>query len=85
MERDVIGLNEQANDINKKLDEQIEQLDRIHGTLKDTQSVLKRTKVMIRYFGRALYTDKIIMGLCFLVIVAIIVCLFVAAFNKDDG
>ena len=40
---------------------------------------------MIRYFGRAMYTDKIIMGLCCLILVAIIVCFVVAALNKDDG
>ena len=63
----IIGVVEQGNrladDINLELDKQIEQLDRMEQTVKDTQSILKRANKMIRYFARQIYTDKIIMGL----------------------
>ena len=72
----IIGVVEQGNrladDINLELDKQIEQLDRMEQTVKDTQSILKRANKMIRYFARQIYTDKIIMGLICCIVLAII-------------
>ena len=40
--------------INQELNSQIQQLDRIHGKVKDTQSSLKRAQKSIKYFLKAL-------------------------------
>jgi hypothetical protein len=43
-----------ADEINISLNKQIEQLDRIHGKVKDTETSLKRAQKSINYFMKAL-------------------------------
>ena len=75
--------NQLAGEINLELDKQIEQLDRMEQTLKDTQSVLKRAQVLIRYFFRQIYTDKIIMALICCILLAIIIIVILSAVGMD--
>ena len=77
--------NQLADQINLELDKQIEQLDRMEQTVKDTQSILKRANNLIRYFARQIYTDKIIMGLICLVVVAILVLIILSAMGKGGS
>jgi len=85
----IIGVVEQGNrladDINLELDKQIEQLDRMEQTVKDTQSILKRANKMIRYFARQIYTDKIIMGLICCIVLAIIIIVIVSSLGYDQA
>ncbi|KRX01641.1 hypothetical protein PPERSA_03725 [Pseudocohnilembus persalinus] len=67
-----------------ELDKQIEQLDRMYDTVKDTQSELKRTKRYLKYFAKNMYTDKLIMCLIFLVIAAIIALAVLTAMGYGD-
>ena len=76
--------NRLADDINKELDEQIEQLDRMFNTVKDTQTVLKRAQVTIRYFTRAVATDKCLMGLICLIFVALLVVVILSIMGKGN-
>lgn len=75
--------NEIANSVLVELDRQIESLDRDYNTLKDTQSVIKRSQALIRYFARQVYTDKLIMGLICLIILAILVIVILSMMGKD--
>ena len=77
--------NRLADEINLELDKQIEQLDRMEQTVKDTQSVLKRANQLIRYFFRQVYTDKIIMGLICCIVLAIVVIVIVSAMGYGKG
>lgn len=77
--------NQLADEINLELDKQIEQLDRMEQTVKDTQSILKRANILIRYFARQIYTDKIIMGLICCVILAVIVIIIVSSLGYGGG
>ncbi len=61
-----------ADEINIALNKQIEQLDRIHGKVKDTESSLKRAQKSINYFVRALECDKCMLGLILLNVLALI-------------
>lgn len=83
----IIGVVEQGNkladEINLELDKQIEQLDRMENTGKEIQSVVKRANVLIRYFARQIYTDKIIMGLICCIILAIVIIVIVSAMGYD--
>lgn len=77
--------NQLADQINLELDKQIEQLDRMEQTVKDTQSILKRANNLIRYFARQVYTDKIIMGMICLIILAILVLIILSAMGKGGN
>ena len=77
--------NQLAIDINLELDKQIEQLDRMEQTLKDTQTVLKRVQVLLRYFFRQIYTDKIIMALICCIFLAIVIIVILSAIGKNGG
>lgn len=77
--------NQLADQINLELDKQIEQLDRMEQTVKDTQSVLKRANQLIRYFARQVYTDKIIMGLICCIVLAIVIIVIVSALGYDKA
>ena len=77
--------NQLADQINLELDKQIEQLDRMEQTVKDTQSILKRANNLIRYFARQIYTDKIIMGMICLIILAILVLVILSAMGKGGN
>lgn len=61
-----------ADEINVQLNKQIEQLDRIHGKVKDTDSALKRAQKSINYFMKALECDKCMLGLILLNLLALI-------------
>lgn len=75
--------NQLAIDINLELDKQIEQLDRMEQQLKDTQTVLKRVEVLLRYFFRAIYTDKVIMLLICCIFLAIVIIIIISALGYD--
>lgn len=77
--------NELADQINLELDRQIEQLDRMYNTVKDTQSILKRTQHLIRYFARQIYTDKLLMCLICLIFIAIVVIIILSATGNNNG
>lgn len=83
----IIGVVEQGNrladEINLELDKQIEQLDRMENTGKEIQSVMKRANVLIRYFARQIYTDKIIMALICCIILAIVIIVIISAMGYD--
>ena len=61
-----------TDQMNLELNSQIEQLDRIHGKVKDTQSSLKKAQKSINYFMRALECDKCMLGLILLIVLALI-------------
>ncbi|KRX04168.1 hypothetical protein PPERSA_11292 [Pseudocohnilembus persalinus] len=79
--------NEIADGVLLELDRQIETLDRISNKVKDTDLVLKRTKRLIRYFGRVIQTDKIIMGFMCLLFVALLVVIImgIAGYSPKDA
>ena len=77
--------NKLAGEINLELDGQIEQLDRMEQTLKDTQSILKRAQVLIRYFFRQIYTDKIIMCMICCIFLAIVIIVILSAVGLDSA
>lgn len=68
-----------ADQINLELNKQIEQLDRIHGKMKDTESSLKRAQKSIMYFMRALECDKCMLGLILLIVLALIALIVLVA------
>lgn len=76
-----------ADEINIELAKQEEQLIRMKKNLKDTQNTMVQAQKLIRYFGRQLYTDKIIMGLVILIILAItaIVVLYFMGYIGDSS
>lgn len=47
--------------------------------------ILKRTKKLIRYFGRVVHTDKLIMGLMGCICLAILVLIILSASGLDGG
>ena len=61
-----------ADEINISLNKQIEQLDRIHGKVKDTETSLKRAQKSINCFMKALECDKCMLGLILLNVLALI-------------
>lgn len=75
-----------ADEINVELARQEEQLIRMKKNLKDTQNTMVQAQKLIRYFSRQLYTDKIIMGLIILIILAIsvIVALYFMGYIGDN-
>ena len=70
-----------ADEVALELAKQEDQIARMQKTVKDTQSVLKRSAQLIRYFARTLATDKIIMCLLFLVVAAMITLLVLKYLN----
>ena len=54
----------------------------MYGTVKDTQTTLKRTKKHLGYFAKNLYTDKLIMCLIGLIFITLIVLIVLAATGK---
>ena len=69
----VNGANTIADDINVELDRQIDQLNGIQNTVKETQVIIQRANEYIKYFAKQLYTDKILMCLMLLVTIGIVV------------
>ena len=69
----VNGANSMADDINVELDRQIDQLNGIQNTVKETQVIIQRANEYIKYFAKQLYTDKILMCLMLLVTIGIVV------------
>lgn len=61
-----------ADEINLKLEGQIEQLNRMTDTVKDTGSTLKKAQKHISYFKKALQCDKWLAALFFLNLIALV-------------
>jgi len=59
-----------ADDITLELHRQLEQLDNTTKVVKDTRSDIKKANEYIRYFAKQLYTDKFIMCLIILCMIA---------------
>ena len=71
--------------MNLTLDEQIEQLDRIYDTVKDTDSKMDKAMKFINYFAKQVYTDKCLMVMIGLIITAIIVVVILTAVGVGGG
>jgi len=68
--------NQIADEISLELFRQLEQLENTTAAVKDTKSEVNKANQYIKYFAKEMYTDKIIMGLillCILAVVSIIV------------
>jgi hypothetical protein len=55
----------------------------MHATVKDTQTVLQRSKALITYFAKAIQTDKCLMGMICLVVLAIIIIIVLSIMGFD--
>ncbi len=71
-----------ADNINVELDRQINQLDKIYGDMKDTDTTLKRAEKHLKYFARQVYTDKLLICLIIFIIIAIIVIIILNIVGK---
>eukprot|EP01017_Pseudomicrothorax_dubius_P045710 TRINITY_DN7939_c0_g1_i4.p1 TRINITY_DN7939_c0_g1~~TRINITY_DN7939_c0_g1_i4.p1 ORF type:complete len:170 (-),score=45.35 TRINITY_DN7939_c0_g1_i4:94-603(-) len=71
-----------GNAINAELLSQREKIEGMTNKVKDTQSVLKRTNELLKYFGRQVVTDKILMCLLFLIVVVIAVIAYLKFSGK---
>ena len=81
--QNVHSANEKADHINIKLAEQGETITRATEKAQDVQSQVKRAQAYLRYFARTIYTDKILMCMIFLCIVAIIVIIIMKIVKKN--
>jgi hypothetical protein len=61
-----------AEAINLELNRQIEQLDKIQDTVKDTGATLNRAKRIIMFFEKAAQCDKCMLGLVLMNLLALI-------------
>ncbi|KAM3140249.1 hypothetical protein pb186bvf_007605 [Paramecium bursaria] len=68
-----------GNEILTELDRQIVKLDSMYDTVKDTQSIIKRSQKYLNYFARQVYTDKLLMCLIGLVFIGLIVLMILSA------
>jgi len=84
IKKNVISADQKADHITMELHRQKEVTDRARDKAKDVQSELKKSKSYLRYFARQVYTDKILMCLIFLSIIAIIV-IIILRIAKDKG
>lgn len=71
--------NQLADEIIVNLDHQIEQLDNMEKTVKDTRTILKRSQKYVRYFARQIYTDKLLMTLICLIAVVVVAIIVASA------
>jgi len=65
--------NQIADDITLELHRQLEQIENTVKTVADTRSNIKKANEYIRYFAKELYTDKFIMCLMTLCLLAVLV------------
>ena len=68
-----------ADEILINLDNQIQQLDRMENTVKDTRSILNRSQKYIKYFARQIYTDKLLMTLICLIVLVVVAIIIASA------
>lgn len=68
-----------ADEILVNLDHQIQQLDNMEKTVKDTRSILNRSQKYIRYFARQIYTDKLLMTLICLIVLVVVAIIIASA------
>ncbi len=68
-----------ADEIILNLDNQIQQLDNMEKTVKDTRSILNRSQKYIRYFARQVYTDKLLMTLICLIVLVVVAIIVASA------
>lgn len=80
----VNSANATADEINLELDKQIKQITHITEEVKETQVIIKRANEYLKYFARQLYTDKIIMCMIFLVLIAILVIIGYKIFGTNS-
>ena len=85
--KNVHVMKDQANTINVELDRQINQLDSIYDNMKDMDTTMKRAEVHLRYFARQVYTDRLMMCLIVVIILAIITIIILKIIGKtpQDG
>jgi len=76
--------NVKADNIMLELHDQEQKIGRIHNDVQDTKTQLKRAREYIKYFAKQVYTDKILMCLICLCIIAVIVIIGLKIF-KDEG
>lgn len=79
-EMDIIGV-----EVQMELNKQIEQLDRIYDTVKDTETTLKRAQKYVIYFARQVYTDRCLMAMIVLIVIAIVVIIILSAVGVGKG
>ena len=79
------GANDKADDINLKLAEQEETILRAKEKAQDVQSQVKKAQAYLRYFARQVYTDKILMCLIFLSMIAIVVIIILKIVKKNKA
>jgi len=79
----VEGANTHADQINLALHAQEETIARTKEKVYDVQSQLKRAREYLRYFAKQVYTDKLLMCMIFLCVVAIIVIIIMKIVKKQ--
>lgn len=77
--------NDMADDINKELLKQIDQLSNAQNMVNDTKSDMQRARELIRYFGAELVKDKFIMILVILIVLVVLVVVIVKISDKFSG
>ena len=75
----VLAGNALADEIIVNLDHQIQQLDNMENTVKDTRTILNRSQKYIRYFARQIYTDKLLMTLICLIVLVVVAIIIASA------
>ena len=77
--------NNIADEISLELFRQLEQLENTTAAIKDTKAEVNKANQVIKYFAKEMYTDKIIMGLIGLCILAVVVILVLKVVGKGDS
>ena len=84
IKKNIISADNKADNVILALHEQDEQIGRTKEKTKDVQSNLKKSRSYLRYFARQVYTDKILMCLIFLCLIAI-AAIIVLRITKEKG
>jgi SNARE protein len=85
IEKDINEMDQIGVEVQLELNKQIEQLDRIYDTVKDTETTLKRAQKYVRYFARQVYTDRCLMAMIVLIVIAIVVIIILSAVGVGKG
>ena len=76
--------DQKADDINLNIHMQTEKMGQIQEKTRDIQSELKRAGKFLKYFAKSVYTDKLLMCLTMLCIIAVIIIIIIK-FAKKGG
>jgi len=74
-----------ADEITLELHKQLEKLEKTSVAINDTRTNVKKANEYISYFAKQLMTDKIIMGLVILCVIAIIAILVLRVKGTETG